>query len=82
MFPRIQTNHPDFFFNIISTFPKGDFLYKNINYEYLGKKDENKNKTGFGIITYDDKTKLKGIFKNLSLLDKKKSVNKLIFDKH
>ena len=49
---------------IISTFPKGDFLYKNINYEYLGKKDENKNKTGFGIITYEDKTKLKGIFKN------------------
>ena len=52
---------------VISSFPIGYFLYKNINYNYLGEKDEKKNKNGFGIITYDDKSKLKGNFKNNKL---------------
>ena len=49
---------------VISHHPKGYFLYKHINFNFLGKTDSKKNKTGFGIITYEDKSKLKGYFEN------------------
>ena len=49
---------------VIIHHPKGYFHYKHLNYKYFGKSNENKNKNGFGIITYDDKSKVKGIFKN------------------
>jgi hypothetical protein len=53
--------------SVIIHHPKGYFQYKHLNYKYFGKSDEKKNKNGFGIITYDDKSKLKGNFKNNKL---------------
>ncbi len=65
---RKRTSTSSIFSNIenavIIHHPKGYFHYKHLNYKYFGESDENKNKNGFGIITYDDKSKVKGIFKN------------------
>ena len=44
--------------------PKGYFQYKHLNYIYLGKSDNKNNKNGFGIITYEDKSKIIGNFIN------------------
>ena len=48
----------------ICQYSKGEILYKDKKYKYLGKRDSNKNKIGFGIIIWDDKSKLKGYFQN------------------
>ena len=53
--------------HIIIHHPKGYFQYKHLNYKYFGKSDEKKNKNGFGIITYDDRSKVKGNFKDNKL---------------
>ncbi len=42
----------------------GDFAYKEEKYKYLGNTDAKNNKTGFGVMIWKDKSKLKGHFKN------------------
>ena len=49
---------------IISSYPKGYYLYKHLNYKYYGKTDIKNNKIGFGIIKYEDNSRIEGIFKN------------------
>jgi len=49
---------------LINHHPKGYFQYKHLNYRYIGKSDKENNKKGFGIITYEDKSKIIGIFNN------------------
>lgn len=49
---------------IISSYPKGYYLYKHLNYKYYGKTDIKNNKIGFEIIKYEDNSKREGIFKN------------------
>ena len=65
---RRKNSSSSIFSNIENTFithhPKGYYQYKHLNYRYLGKSDKNNNKMGFGVITYEDKTKVKGYFNN------------------
>ena len=42
----------------------GDFQYKEEKYKYLGNTDAKNNKTGFGVMIWKDKSKLKGNFTN------------------
>ncbi len=42
----------------------GDFEYKEEKYKYLGNTDAKNNKTGFGVMIWKDKSKLKRNYKN------------------
>ena len=48
----------------ICQYPKGEIIYKDKKHKYLGNRDSNKNKIGFGIMMWEDKSKLKGTFEN------------------
>ncbi len=51
-------------YNDLSTEPKGYFLYKKKNYDYIGNRDSKGKKKGFGMIIWRDGSIIKSNFKN------------------
>ena len=56
-FPKFSLTRP-----LDNDFIKGNFLLKKMKFKYKGDKDLEGKKFGFGIITYEDSSKIKGNF--------------------